>query len=295
VSASYLASIGRKLPTFYDRNLTPPATSQTFPLVGGPLDGKSLPIQLFAATRPLTTYAQLTEIASKVKSEYNAFVVQASHRLAHGVMFQANYTLSKAIDTLQTSTTFTANNTPFDVFNPESDRGRSNYDRLHKFVLSAVLAPRVKADSKFVTALADGWSLAPVVQVFSGIAYDGSVTGSSGGAGSLNRSGGSNALRGLLERNPFTGPTVKIFNVRVSRRFYLKEKMNVEFLGEVFNVPNRVQVTGINSTMYILNSAINATHPVATLDYNTPFGSVTAADSTLFRERQIQIGFRFQF
>ena len=32
-----------------------------------------------------------------------------------------------------------------------------------------------------------------------------------------------------------------------------------------------------------------------TLNYNTPFGTTTAADSTLFRERQIQIGFRFQF
>jgi hypothetical protein len=128
VSASYLASLGRKLPTFYDRNLSPPTTSQTFPLVGGPLDGKSLVVQQFPTARPLTTYAQLTEIASKVKSQYNALVLQANHRMAHGVMFMANYTLSKAIDTLQTSSTFTSNNIPFDVFNPEADEGRSNFD-----------------------------------------------------------------------------------------------------------------------------------------------------------------------
>jgi hypothetical protein len=295
VSASYLGSIGRALPTFYDRNLSPPNSTQVLPLVGGPLDGKSMTVQLFPTARPLTSYAQLTEITSKVKSEYNAFVLQANHRLAHGVMFMANYTRSHAVDTLQTSTTFTANNNPFNVFDPEADRGRSNYDRPNKFVLSAVIAPRLKADNKVATALFDGWSIAPVFQIFSGVPYDGAVSGSNGGAGSLNRSGGQNRLVGLLDRNAFTGPTVKIFNVRLSRRFYIKEKMNVEFLGEVFNVPNRVQVTGVNSTMYLLNTSISATHPVPTLDYNSSFGAVTAADSTLFRERQIQIGFRFQF
>ena len=264
VSASYLGSIGRKLPTFYDRNLTPPNATQVFPLVGGPLDGKSLTVQLFPTARPLTTYSQLTEIASKVKSEYNAFVAQVSQRMSHGLMFQANYTLSKAIDTRQTSTTFTQNNIPFNVFDPEADRGRSNYDRRHKFVLSAILAPRVKNGNKYVTALADGWSIAPVIQVFSGVAYDGNVTGNNGGAGGLNRSGGDNSLRGLLERNAFTGPTVKIFNARVSRRFYIKEKMNVEFLGEIFNIPNRVQVTGVNNTLFNLNTAITAAHPAAT-------------------------------
>jgi hypothetical protein len=146
-----------------------------------------------------------------------------------------------------------------------------------------------------VTALVDGWSISPVVQIFNGVAYDGKTSGSNGGPGGINRSNGDFGLRGVLERNAFTGPTVKIFNVRVSRRFYIKEKMNVEFLGEVFNVPNTLQVTGVNTTMYTLNSGITATHPAPTLDYNPAFGGVTGADSTLFRERQIQLGLRFQF
>jgi hypothetical protein len=295
VSVSYLGSIGRGLPTFYDRNLTAPTGSQIFPLVGGPLDGQSLTVALFPTARPLTTFAQLTEINSKVKSEYNAFVLQANHRFSKGLQFMSSYTLSKANDTLQDSITFTANNTPFNVFDPAADAGRSRFDRRHKFVLSAVYAPRIKADSKVVTALADGWSIAPIYQIYSGIAFDGGVSGSNGGAGSLNRSGGTNRLAGLLDRNSFTGPTQQIFNLRLSRRFYIKEKANLEILGEVFNLPNTLLVTGVNTTMYNLNSTINATHPVATLDFNNPFGAVTAADSTLFRERQIQIGVRFQF
>ena len=288
VSASYLGSVGRQLPTFYDRNFAQPATTQTFAITGGPFDGKSLTLPIFATTRPLTTYAQLTEINSKVKSEYNAFVVQANQRFSRGLQLQANYTLSKSIDTLQTSTTFTANNTPYNVFEPGADRGRSNYDRRHKFVLTAVVAPRVKSANKFATALGDGWSFAPILQIFSGLPYDGVVSGSNGGAGGLNRSGGSNSrLFGLLERNAFTGPTVKIVNVRLSRRFYLKEKMNVEFLGEVFNVPNRTQVTAVNNAMYNLSNGA--------LVYNPAFGNITGADSSLYRERQIQLGVRFQF
>jgi hypothetical protein len=287
VSASYLGSIGRALPTFYDRNLSTPNASQTFPIVGGPFDGQSLTLALFPTARPLTTYGALTEINSKVKSEYNAFVLQANRRFSHGLLLLTNYTLSKATDTLQTSTTFTATNTPFNVFDPGADSGRSNFDRRHKFVFSAVYAPRVKSASKFATALLDGWSIAPIYQVFSGIAYNGAVSGSNGGAGSLNRSGGQNRLIGLLDRNSFTGPTQNIFNLRLSRRFYIKEKANVEFLGEVFNLPNTLLVTGVNSTMYSLVSG--------SLVFNNAFGGVTAADSTLFRERQVQLGLRFQF
>jgi Carboxypeptidase regulatory-like domain len=287
VSASYLGSIGRGLPTFFDRNLSPPNASQTFPILGGPLDGQSLTLALFPTVRPLTTYAQITEIASKVKSEYNALVLQANHRFSNGLLFLSNYTFSKATDTLQTSTTFTANNIPFNVFDPGADRGRSNFDRRHKFVLSTVYAPRVKSGNKVVTALLDGWSIAPIYQLFSGIAFDGGVSGSNGGAGSLNRSGGQNRLIGLVDRNAFTGPKQNIFNLRLSRRFYIKEKANIEFLGEAFNLPNTLLVTGVNSTMYNLSSG--------TLTFNAPFGTVTSADSTLFRERQIQLGIRLQF
>ncbi|MBS1786713.1 MAG: TonB-dependent receptor [Acidobacteria bacterium] len=287
VSASYLSSIGRQLPTFYDRNLTAPTATQTFAISGGPFNGQSLTIPVFATTRPLTTYAQLTEIASAVKSEYNAFVLQANRRFSKGVQFQASYTLSKAIDTLQQSITFSTNNAPYNVFDPEADRGRSNYDRRHKFVASVVMAPRVKTGSKALNLLADGWSIAPILQIYTGLPYDGGISGSNGGAGSLNRSGGQNRLIGLLERNAFTGPTVKNFDLRLSRRFYIKEKVNVEVLGEVFNLPNTTHITNVNSTMYNLSSGA--------LVYNNAFGSITEAGGTLYRERQVQIGFRLQF
>ena len=61
----------------------------------------------------------------------------------------------------------------------------------------------------------------------------------------------------------------------------------MEFLVEGFNLFNRTQITGVQATMYNLSGN--------TLTFNTPFGTTTGADSTLFRERQVQFAARFEF
>ncbi|MGH9768469.1 MAG: hypothetical protein ACREAB_13645, partial [Blastocatellia bacterium] len=215
--------------------------------------------------------------------------LQANRRFSGGLQFLASYTLSKAVDDSQTSQTFTTPNVPFNVFDPKAERGRSRFDRRHKFVVSAVIAPRVKADSKLVTTLIDGWSIAPIFQFYTGLPYDGLVSGSlSGGtAGGLNGANSSSNRLPLLERNAFSAPGVKNFDLRLSRKFYIKEKINIEFLGEAFNIFNLTQFTGVSTTMYNLNGT--------TLTYQAPFGTLVEAGGTLYRERQVQLGLRFQF
>jgi hypothetical protein len=78
-------------------------------------------------------------------------------------------------------------------------------------------------------------------------------------------------------------------DLRLSRRFNIKEGMTVEVLGEAFNLFNRFQVTGINATMY----QISGTTLVVPAINN--FGMPNEAGGTLYRERQIQLGARFQF
>ena len=153
-------------------------------------------------------------------------------------------------------------------------------------MVSAVYSPRVKSDNVFLRALVDGWTISPIFQYYTGLPYDGNVSGSFGGAGSLNRSGGANRFP-LIERNAFTGPDVKNVDLRLSKRFYITERINVEVLGEAFNIFNRTQITGLNTTFYNLSGT--------TLNYNTAFGTITEAGGTLYRERQVQIGARFQF
>jgi outer membrane receptor protein involved in Fe transport len=280
VSVSYIGSLGRHLPTFVDQNLV--RTGQTaFNVVGGPFNGQTFTLPLYA--RANTSFQQLTQIQSSVKSEYNALVLQANRRFTNGLQFQSSYTLSKATDTNQNSATFTQNNSPFDAFDRSYDKGPSNFDRRHKFVVSAVYAPTIYNGStgSFYNYLLNGWSLAPIYTFYSGGPYTGSVSGTS-----LNGSNGDN-LFPLLGRNTFRLPSLHNLDFRLSKRFRITESVNLELLGEAFNVFNRTHVFAQNSTLY--------TRSGNTLTFNQSFGDITSTDSTLYRERQVQFAARFQF
>jgi hypothetical protein len=298
VSISYLGSFGKNLPNFVDTNLPAPSAVVSLNVVGGPFAGRVYNTPLFRGSRPNSHFAQITEIRSDVFSKYHALVLQANRRLTNGLQFQTNYTLSRASDNGQSSVTFTSNNLPFNAFDQIGENGLSNFDRRHKFVASIVYNTDFASlqDSRVGRAIFNGWTLAPIFNAFSGARYTGAISGSISPAavgfsgstpgGGVNGSGGSSRFA-LVPRNFFKQPKIWYLDMRLSRRFHIKESMNFEVLAEGFNLFNRTQVTGVNTTLYNLSGN--------TLTYNTAFGTTNAADSTLFRERQVQLGARFQF
>ncbi len=301
-SVSYLGSFGRHLPNFVDVNLPPPARLVALTVSGGPFDGQTYLTPIFVGRRPNKSFGAITEIRSDVFSKYHALVLQANRRLTNGLQFQTSYTYSRAFDNGQTSTTFTTNNVPFNAFDQAAEEGLSSFDRRHKFVASVVYNTHTKSDNKTARALINGWTIAPLINMFSGQRVTGNINGSISPAafgltgftpaGGVNGSGGS-ARFALVPRNFFKQPAIKYFDMRVSRRFTIKENAKLELLGEVFNVFNRTQVTAVNNTIYNLSGR--------TLKFNVDsagnplFGVTTAADSTLFRERQVQLAVRFEF
>ncbi|MGZ8844049.1 MAG: TonB-dependent receptor domain-containing protein, partial [Pyrinomonadaceae bacterium] len=68
VSASYLFSYGEFLPNFVDTNLSPPNSSISFTVNGGPFGGQVYRQPLFTGARPSTAFGQVTEIRSNVFS-----------------------------------------------------------------------------------------------------------------------------------------------------------------------------------------------------------------------------------
>jgi hypothetical protein len=279
----------------------------TVPVVGGPFDGQSYRTPIFLGTRPNANFAQLTEIRSDVFSKYHALVLQANRRLTNGLQFQVNYTLSRAFDNGQTSQTFTANNVPFNAFDQQGENGLSAFDRRHKFVASVVYNTNFASlkDSKAARAIFNGWTFAPIINAFSGQRNTGNISGSitptafgfasnTTPGGGVNGSGGATRFA-LLPRNFFKQPKIWYFDARLSRRFHIKEDMNFEVLAEGFNLFNRTQVTGVNTTIYNFSTTGCPAGSAQCLTSNAPFGTTTAADSTLFRERQIQLGVRFNF
>jgi hypothetical protein len=277
-------------------------------VVGGPLDGATYRSPLFLGPRPTPEYAALTEIRSNIFSKYHALVLQANRRLTNGLQFQVNYTLSRAYDNGQTSATFTLGNAPWNAFDQSADQGLSAFDRRQKFVASMVYNTNFLkgSDNKAGKAILNGWTIAPIFNAFSGQRLTGNISGNispaafgivgttcSGGAGTCstpgsgpNGSGGATRF-GLLPRNFFKQPNIWYVDMRISRRFSITEGTKLELLAEGFNIFNRFQVTNMNATLYNLSGT--------TLTVNPTFKQITGADSTLFRERQIQLAARFQF
>ena len=189
---------------------------------------------------------------------------------------------------------------PFNAFDQSGEDGLSAFDRRQKFVASVVYSPNPFTDGA-AKHIFNGWTFAPILNSFSGQRVTGNISGninpqSFGFAsnqtpgGGANGSGGANRFA-LVPRNFFKQPNIWYVDARLSRRFSLSEGVKLEVLAEGFNVFNRTQVTFVNSTIYNLSGS--------TLTFNgagtNPFFNVTGADSTLFRERQVQFAARLEF
>ncbi len=286
VSVSYIGSLGRNLPTFYDLNYV--RTGQTtFSIVGGPFGGQSLTLPQYSRAPGAGTQA-LTRIQSTVKSQYDALVLKGERRFTDGLQFQASYTFARSTDTNQNSATFTQTNSPYDILDGSFDAGPSNFDIRHRFVASAVWSPTFyKGDRNSIgNYILNGWTLSPIINYFSGSPFSATVSGQS-----LNGTNGGNFFP-LLGRNSERLPSLTNIDLRLSKRFRVTETTSLEFLAEAFNLLNSTHIFGTNSTLY--NRAGTPANPL--LNFNsTSYGQITATDSTLFRERQIQFAARLQF
>jgi len=307
ISASYLFSYGKNLTTFVDTNLTPPTKQGRVSIVDGPFAGQTWVFPFYAGSRPNTSFGNILEIRDSLSTKYHALVLQANRRLTHGLQFQTSYTLSRAQDNggSQSSATFTPSfSALFDPFNPQGDSGLSPFDRRHKFVASVVYNTNFTGLSDAGKAILNGWTIAPIVNMFSGFRYTAVTNGftppaavatantfGSSQAGGINGSNGS--LRfGLTPNNAFHTPAIKYVDLRVSRRFRVTEGSKIEFLAEGFNIFNRTQVTGVNNRMYVLSAS--GSNVIATFDptFGTPSD---LSNGFFFRERQIQLAVRFEF
>jgi len=306
LSVSYLLSLGRDLPTFIDSNLGAPVTTETYTISGGPFAGQTLTVPYFAGPkapagpRPNPAYGVVTEVESAIRSHYNALAVVLNRRFTKSLQFQANYTWSHALDNGQTSQTFTATNSPVNPFNLALDEGNSNFDMRNRFVVSAVWAPNPFSDSgsRAMRMLLNGWSFSPIITAQSGAPYSPSISGSGPGSVTVNGTTLSRTSGGILGaggssrfflngRNSFNFPALVDADLRIARGFHTTEKTQLTIFAEAFNLPNHLIVTAVSTTGYKVSGT--------TLTYQTSFGTPTAASNTLYNQRLLQFGAKFDF
>jgi len=266
--------------------------------VDGPFAGAQWNFPYYSGSRPLSTFGQVQEIRSNISTNYHALVLQANRRLTNGLQFQTSYTLSRAFDNGQSSQTFTPTfSAPFDPFDQSGESGLSTFDRRHKFVASVVYNTNFKGMGKTGRAILNGWTLAPVVNMFSGARYTGNTNSfTTSAVFGPSQNGGVNGANGSLRfaylpNNFFHQPPIKYVDMRVSRRFTLKENYKIELLAEGFNIFNSTQVTSVNNQIYTLSNS--GGQIIAT--FNPTFGTTAGADGFFFKERQVQLGVRFEF
>jgi carboxypeptidase family protein len=175
-------------------------------------------------------------------SIYHGMTVSLRKRFNDHFQFDANYTLSKAIDD---QTDF---NSAFSAFLPtrlDHDRAVSAFDVRHNFVFNAVIQTPFKAGAghdAFERAFAD-ISISPIVQLRSAIPFTIRIGSDTNGDN-----------HGVYDR-PFrasrnTGRGDKFLNtsLRVSKQFYINREKGVrfEFITEFTNLFNRTNFLSVN-------------------------------------------------
>jgi Carboxypeptidase regulatory-like domain/TonB dependent receptor len=162
------------------------------------------PFPALSASSPIRPNAPLLNITFREatgNSNYNALWVTADKRLGHGVQFNASYTFSKSIDlNSQSSQGVTVQ----DSFNLRGDRGLSDFDARHRFVISGLYEVPWKKNSAV-----GGWQMSFIVQSQSG----NPVTLLAGNAGAIAGGGGAanaNSFTGLATLRPDAGAPITI-------------------------------------------------------------------------------------
>jgi len=142
---------------------------------------------------PNVPLLNITEREGTGNSSYNALWVTANKRLGQGLQFNASYTFSKSIDyNSQSSQGVTVQ----DSYNLRGDRGLSDFDARHRFVVSGLYELPFKGNS-FV----EGWELTVITQAQSGNPINilaGNAAAITGGAGAAN----ANSLTGVATLRP---------------------------------------------------------------------------------------------
>lgn len=278
LTAGIIYSKGTHIPVYRNINPINPVASLA--------DGRPI----FSATINATTrvYPQFNNVLlaeSVGNSNYTAGTISLNKRFWSGYQFSANYTYSHAIDDAPeqnlVATQF-SNLVLSDPTNRARDRGNSQADQRHTFVMSFVGRPKFQIENSFLRRLLNDNQLGFIATANTGESFNIVSTTDLNNDGV----GAGNSDRPLfIGRN--TGRTPRQLNVdmRYSRFVRITERYNVEVFGEfinLFNIKSIFQVNGAVAT----DAAGNLLAPLPDFTTRNP----SALDSRLF-----QLGIKFNF
>ncbi|HLA96269.1 MAG TPA: hypothetical protein VK612_11155, partial [Pyrinomonadaceae bacterium] len=239
----------------------------------------------------LPRYALDAEYQSVANTFYHAGTLQVTKRFSNHYSVNANYTLSKSIDE---ATDFNTDYLAQNPFNVRADRSLSAFDQRHRVVLSGVYT------SPSQNAFLRDWVVAPIFTAGSGRPFNLLIGFDTDADSRLY-----NDRPARAGRNTGKGEAYYSFDLRLARRFFVKEQRYLELTFEGFNLFNHTNYNGINNVVGTSCVASFATNPncagatnvipinargVQGVSPTSPLGFTSAAPA-----RQLQFGARFNF
>ncbi len=202
---------------------------------------------------------------TNTNSNYNALQVSLEKTYSHGLLFQASYTFSKAIDQ---GASFENELNPI---NFSATRGLSLLDAKHRFVFSPVWEIPIAERPGFTGKVVNGWGISAIITYQSGFpirvqdqsdaelmssfffedANTPQVTGpvqfvnpKTNGGLWFNTSNFSEPALGTFGNVPHSlccGPAISNTDLVISKKTKINERWNTEFRGEFYNAWNHTQ------------------------------------------------------
>jgi hypothetical protein len=121
---------------------------------------------LFLQNFPLAIFNPLTD----TNSSFNAMIVRVSRRFASGFTIDSNYRWSKSIDILSSEQVGAAN--PTFVFDQKQERGPSDYDVRHSFIVSGLWElPIFRGRHDLIGKTLGGWQVSGIATLHSGFPW----------------------------------------------------------------------------------------------------------------------------
>ena len=219
--------------------------------------------------RPDPNWGNISRFESSGNSSYDGLVVSLNQRATRWSSLRVSYTFSKTIDDAGNFFFSSVQNN----FNIRDDRGLSDNDQRHRLVISGSLEVPDHKKPTGLQRLLCGFQMGYIFTYASALPFN-VLLGTD-----RNFDTNNNDRPLVVGRNTGRGFDYASLDLRLSRRFRLTERFDLQLLAEGFNVLNRANFGVPNNTF---GSGVN---PLPS------FGQPTQA----FDARQFQFGMRVSF
>lgn len=263
-SVTYIFTGGHKLPHPVDRN-TPnakailqvsPDGSPNAVIIANNFFRPSGPNPVFIPTsRPIPFGPVATQEATS-NSVYHSVTFNLTKRFSNNFQALVSYNFGKTLDD---STDLQTLLQPQDNTRLDLERSRSSLDQRHRFVISGLYkTPYDQKSSRGVKKVLANFTFAPIIELSSGRPYN-ILTGADTNIDQSANTDRPNVdasgkltlpaigTAGNLGRNAGTAPGFASVDMRVARFIPIGERVRIDFIAEVFNLFNRVNISTVNN------------------------------------------------